>query len=87
MRDQSHSHQESHHSKDTHRQARDDKAKSKKRNILEQVFKKPSNTKEVDKPTQKRTSPHIIDKFELECIEILKVNDIRTHEVVHTLKK
>lgn len=87
MRDQSHSHQESHHSKDTHRQARDDKAKSKKRNILEQVFKKPSNTKEVDKPTQKRTSPHIIDKFELECIEILKVNDIRTHKVVHTHKK
>lgn len=63
----SHSHQES-HSRDVHRQ--DDRAKLKKRNILE-VFKKPSHAKEIGKPAQKRTA--IIDKFELECMEILKV--------------
>lgn len=63
---------ESQHSKDAHRHAKDDKAKLKKRNLLE-VFKKPSNAKEIGKPVKQRTSPHVIDKFELECIEILKV--------------
>lgn len=62
---------ESHHSKDPHRHAKDDKAKLKKRNILE-VFKKPSNAKDIGKPVKQRSS-HVIDKFELECIEILKV--------------
>ncbi|XP_055317993.1 rab5 GDP/GTP exchange factor isoform X2 [Sitodiplosis mosellana] len=62
---------ESQHSKDAHRHAKDDKAKLKKRNLLE-VFKKPSNAKEIGKPAKQRTSPHVIDKFELECIEILK---------------
>lgn len=54
------------------RQSHDDKTKLKKRNILEQVFKKPSNAKEIGKPAQKRSA--VIDKFELECSEILKVN-------------
>lgn len=63
---------ESQHSKDAQRHAKDDKAKLKKRNLLE-VFKKPSNAKEIGKPSKQRTSPHVIDKFELECIEILKV--------------
>ncbi|XP_031623766.1 rab5 GDP/GTP exchange factor [Contarinia nasturtii] len=61
---------ESQHSKDVHRHVKDDKGK-KKRNLLE-VFKKPSNAKEIGKPIKQRTSPHVIDKFELECIEILK---------------
>lgn len=76
MRDhqQSH-HHESQHSKDTHRHTnKDDKTKLKKRNLLE-VFKKPSNAKEIGKTAKQRTSPHVIDKFELECIEILKVNE------------
>lgn len=62
------------HSKDAHqRHGKEDKAKlSKKRNLLE-VFKKPSNAKEIGKPVKQRTSSHAIDKFELECIEILKV--------------
>lgn len=76
LRDHSQSHHhhrhESHHSKDTQRHVKDDKSKLKKRNLLE-VFKKPSNAKEIDKPVKQRTSPHVIDKFELECIEILKV--------------
>lgn len=75
MRDHSHSHQDSQHSRDGHRQAKDDKAKLKKRNLLE-VFKKPSNAKEIGKPAKQRTSPHAIDKFELECIEILKVSPL-----------
>lgn len=66
---------ESQHSKDAQRNPKDDKAKLKKRNLLE-VFKKPSNAKEIGKPTKQRTSPHVIDKFELECIEILKVSDV-----------
>lgn len=79
MREHSQSHHhEPHHSKDTHRHARDDKAKLKKRNLLE-VFKKPSNAKEIGKPTKQRTSPHVIDKFELECIEILKVIESIDH--------
>lgn len=71
-RDHLQSHQESHHSKDKahHRHTRDDKAKLKKRNIFE-VFKKPSNASEIDKPSVKQRS--VIDKFELECIETLKV--------------
>lgn len=74
MRDHSQSHQDSQHSsRDVHhRPAKDDKAKLKKRNLLE-VFKKPSNAKEIGKPVKQRTSSHAIDKFELECIEILKV--------------
>lgn len=69
MRDQSHQ-----HSRDAHlRHGKDDKAKlNKKRNLLE-VFKKPSNAKEIGKPVKQRTSSHAIDKFELECIEMLKV--------------
>lgn len=52
------------------RQTRDDKkTHQKKRNLLE-VFKKPSNAKDIEK-TVKR--PHVIDKFDLECLEILKV--------------
>lgn len=76
-RDSSSSHQSSdtlQHSKD-HRYAKhDDKQnKQKKRNLLE-VFKKPSNAKEIGKPNIKQPSvPHVVDKFELECIEVLKV--------------
>lgn len=73
MREQPQAHPESQHSKDTHRHGKDDKAKQKKRNILE-VFKKPSNAKEIGKPVKQRISPHVIDKFELECIDILKVS-------------
>lgn len=70
MRDHPQLHQESHHSKDkTHRHTRDDKGKFKKRNIFE-VFKKPANATEIDKPVKQR---NVIDKFELECIETLKV--------------
>lgn len=63
-------HHEAHHS-------RDDKAKhSKKRNILE-VFKKPPANKHTDKhPTKTQPSNErhgAVDKFEMECIEILKV--------------
>lgn len=72
MRDHQTVHESQQHSKDTHRHAKDDKAKLKKRNLLE-VFKKPSNAKEIGKPVKQRISPHVIDKFELECIEILKV--------------
>lgn len=74
MRDHSQSHQDSQNSsRDVHhRPAKDDKSKLKKRNLLE-VFKKPSNAKEIGKPVKQRTSSHAIDKFELECIEILKV--------------
>lgn len=74
MREHTQSHHEPQHSKDTQRHGKDDKSKQKKRNILE-VFKKPSNAKEIGKPVKQRTSPHVIDKFELECIEILKVNN------------
>lgn len=73
MRDHSQLHQEQpHRSKDKiHRHTRDaDKAKLKKRNIFE-VFKKPSNATETDKPIKQR---NVIDKFELECLEILKVS-------------
>lgn len=63
---------EPHHSKESQRQSKDDKTKQKKRNILE-VFKKPSNAKEIGKPTKQRSTYHVVDKFELECIEILKV--------------
>lgn len=71
MRDHSQLHQEQlQHSKDkTHRHTRDDKAKLKKRNIFE-VFKKPTNAVDMDKSVKQR---NVIDKFELECIEILKV--------------
>lgn len=69
-RDHSQLDQESHHSKDkTHHHTRDEKAKFKKRNIFE-VFKKTSNATEIDKPVKQR---NVIDKFELECIETLKV--------------
>lgn len=75
-RDHPQLHQESHHSKDKthHRHIRDDKFKLKKRNIFE-VFKKPSNASEIDKPNVKQRN--VIDKFELECIETLKVSAIR----------
>lgn len=65
------------HSRDSNqRLGKDDKAKlNKKRNLLE-VFKKPSNAKEIGKPVKQRTSSHAIDKFEMECIEILKVTHI-----------
>lgn len=63
---------QSHRHESQHRHAKDDKGKQKKRNLLE-VFKKPSNAKDIGKPIKQRTSPHVIDKFELECIEILKV--------------
>lgn len=67
--DSSSSQHEAHHS-------RDDKSKHKKRNILE-VFKKPPATKAVAKQpakSQPNNERHVaVDKFELECIEILKV--------------
>lgn len=69
VREQTQLHHETHY-RDVQRQQLDDKSKHKKRNILE-VFKKPSNAKEIGKPAQKRTA--IIDKFELECMEIWKV--------------
>lgn len=75
MRDQPQSHHESqsHHSKEkVHRHTRDDKAKHKKRNIFE-VFKKPTNATETD-PKPVKQQRDVIDKFGLECIEILKVN-------------
>lgn len=73
IRDQSsHSQHETQHSKESQRQTKEDK-KHKKRNLLE-VFKKPSNAKEIGKLTKHRsTTPHVVDKFELECIEVLKV--------------
>lgn len=65
------SHHESPHVKEKiYRHTRDDKAKLKKRNIFE-VFKKPAHVSEIDKSVKQR---NVIDKFELECIEILKVN-------------
>lgn len=56
----------------------DDKPKktttTKKRNLLE-VFKKPSNAKEIGKPVQKPQPKqhHVPDKNEIEYIEALKV--------------
>lgn len=66
------------HSKEFHRQAKDDRNKQKKRNILE-VFKKPSGSKSSDKQTKSHPTDNdkqhmAVDKFEMECIEILKVN-------------
>lgn len=66
---------EAHHSNESQRYSnRDDKNKQKKRNILE-VFKKPSNAKHNDKQIKHHSADkHIaVDKFEMECIEILKV--------------
>lgn len=73
-RDHQQSNQDSQHSKDkSHRHIRgDDKAKLKKRNIFE-VFKKPTNALEIDQPAKQR---NVIDKYELECSETLKVNSL-----------
>lgn len=61
---------ESQHSKDSRHNIKDDKqTKQKKRNLLE-VFKKTSNAKDIGKSTKQRP---VVDKFELECIEVLKV--------------
>lgn len=66
-------HSDSQHSKEIRHDKHDDKqTKQKKRNILE-VFKKPSNAKDIGKPIRQRSVPHVVDKFELECIEVLKV--------------
>lgn len=59
---------------DVQRHDKSDKTKQKKRNLLE-VFKKPSNAKEIGKPVKHRSSSHVVDKFELECIEVLKVRN------------
>lgn len=89
MRDHSQQY-ESHHSKDTHNQnhqqqhhhhhhhhARDDPAKHKKRNIFSEVFKKPSNAKElIGRSTKQRATTNVHDKFEMECIVILNVSFI-----------
>lgn len=66
-------HSDSQHSKEMRHGKHDDKqTKQKKRNLLE-VFKKPSNAKDIGKPIKQRPVPHVVDKFELECIEVLKV--------------
>lgn len=66
-------HSDAQHSKEMRHAKHDDKqTKQKKRNLLE-VFKKPSNAKDIGKPIKQRPVPHIVDKFELECIEVLKV--------------
>lgn len=69
-----HDHSDSQHSKEMmHHAKHDDKqTKQKKRNLL-QVFKKPSNAKDTGKSIRQRSVPHVVDKFELECIEVLKV--------------
>lgn len=45
---------------------------TKKRNLFE-VFKKPSNAKEVEKYRSVERTSHVVDKSELEYIETLKV--------------
>lgn len=48
---------------------KDEKKQNKKRNLLE-VFKKPSSTKDAEKIVKRA---HVPDKFELECLDVLKV--------------
>lgn len=75
-------HHDTHRSKELHRHARDDKNKQKKRNILE-VFKKPSGSKHSDNKQAKshptdNDKQMAVDKFEMECIDILKVPKHKT---------
>lgn len=62
-------------STDSKQTTRSDRKQQKKRNLLE-VFKKPSSqaqSKDADKPSAKRSHHHVVDKFELECLDVLKV--------------
>lgn len=62
-------------SSDTKQSGRSDRKQQKKRNLLE-VFKKPSSLaqgKDTDKLATKRNHHHVVDKFELECLDVLKV--------------
>lgn len=55
--------------------SRGDRKHQKKRNILE-VFKKHTSqtpSKDTDKSSTKRGHHHVVDKFELECLDVLKV--------------
>lgn len=49
---------------------------TKKRNLFE-VFKKPSNAKEVEKLRSAERSSYVVDKSELEYIETLKVQFLK----------
>lgn len=55
-----------------------DRKQQKKRNLLE-VFKKQSShsqNKDTEKASTKRGHHHVVDKFELECLDVLKVASI-----------
>lgn len=54
---------------------------TKKRNLFE-VFKKPSNAKEVEKLRLAERSSYVVDKSELEYIETLKVQFRRRHFIL-----
>lgn len=62
-------------STDSKQSSRSDRKQQKKRNLLE-VFKKTSSqtpSKESDKASSKRSHHHVVDKFELEFLDVLKV--------------
>lgn len=63
---------------DSKHASKGDRKQQKKRNLLE-VFKKPSSnspSKDAEKASTKRSHHHVVDKFELEFLDVLKVASI-----------